>query len=92
METVDREHMCAVLFPALKVLAAGGKLTQDEIANAVAACAEGYSFPTNLDRDPPVGGLAPRTQAQLMHEALAGEWSVEAFAEALADQAAKKLS
>ncbi|MDW9476319.1 phytanoyl-CoA dioxygenase [Sinorhizobium meliloti] len=92
METVDREHMCVVLFPALKVLAAGGKLTQDEIANAVAACAEGYSFPTNLDRDPPVGGLAARTQAQLMHEALAGEWSVEAFAEALADQAAKKLS
>ncbi|PST21826.1 phytanoyl-CoA dioxygenase [Mesorhizobium plurifarium] len=92
METVDREHMCVVLFPALKVLAADGKLTQDEIANAVAACAEGYSFPTNLDRDPPVGGLAPRTQAQLMHEALAGEWSAEAFAEALADQAAKKLS
>ena len=29
-----------------------------------AACftAEGYSFPTNLDSDPPKGGLAPETQ------------------------------
>ena len=37
----------------------------------IAACAEGYAFPTNLDRDPPLGGLAPQTQAQLMAQALA---------------------
>lgn len=67
METVNREKMSATLFPALKRLR--GKLSSDEIANAVSACAEGYSFPTNLDRDPPLGGLAPKTQAQLMHEA-----------------------
>ena len=56
------------------------------------ACAEGYSFPTNLDRDPPLGGLAPKTQAQLMHEALKEGWSDEAFTAALAAQAQKKLS
>jgi hypothetical protein len=27
--------------------------------------AEGYAFPTNLDTDPPAGGLAPETQAAL---------------------------
>ncbi|WP_454851916.1 phytanoyl-CoA dioxygenase family protein [Rhizobium binxianense] len=90
METVDRERMSARLFPALKALA--GRLPQAEIANAVAACAEGYSFPTNLDRDPPLGGLAPKTQAQLMHEALEGNWSDDAFEKALAAQAEKKLS
>ncbi len=90
METVNRERMSTTLFPALKTLQ--GKLSQDEIANAVAACAEGYSFPTNLDRDPPLGGLAPKTQAQLLHEALTEGWSDEAFTAALAEQARKKLS
>ncbi|MBY4593623.1 MULTISPECIES: phytanoyl-CoA dioxygenase family protein [Rhizobium] len=90
METVNREKMSATLFPTLKTLQ--DRLSPDEIANAVAACAEGYSFPTNLDRDPPLGGLAPKTQAQLMHEALKEGWSDEAFAAALAEQAQKKLS
>lgn len=90
METVNRERMSAKLFPALKALK--GKLSAGEIANAVASCAEGYSFPTNLDRDPPLGGLAPKTQAQLMHEALAEDWSDDAFTKALAEQAARKLS
>ncbi|QWW67355.1 phytanoyl-CoA dioxygenase family protein [Rhizobium sp. WYJ-E13] len=90
METVDRERMSAKLFPALKALKA--KLSAGEIANAVASCAEGYSFPTNLDRDPPLGGLAPKTQAQLMHEALTEDWSDDAFTRALAEQAARKLS
>jgi len=90
METVNRERMSAKLFPALKALQ--DSLSPDEIANAVAACAEGYSFPTNLDRDPPLGGLAPKTQAQLMHEALRKGWSDEAFTAALAEQAQKKLS
>src|SRR5258706_445125 len=79
METVNRERMSAALFPALKALKAAGRLSDAEIANAIASCAEGYSFPTNLDHDPPVGGLAPRTQAQLMHEALEEGWSDEAF-------------
>ncbi|MGR9451324.1 phytanoyl-CoA dioxygenase family protein [Rhizobium leguminosarum] len=90
METVNRERMSARLFPALKALQ--DRLSPDEIANAVAACAEGYSFPTNLDRDPPLGGLAPKTQAQLMHEALKEGWSDEVFAAALAEQAHRKLS
>ncbi|RUM23530.1 phytanoyl-CoA dioxygenase [Rhizobium vallis] len=90
METVNRKRMSATLFPALKTLQ--GKLSPDEIANAVAACAEGYSFPTNLDRDPPLGGLAPKTQAQLMHEALREGWSDDAFTAALAEQAQKKLT
>ncbi|MGO7958038.1 phytanoyl-CoA dioxygenase family protein [Rhizobium leguminosarum] len=90
METVNRERMSARLFPALKTLQ--GRLSPDEIANAVAACAEGYSFPTNLDRDPPLGGLAPKAQAQLMHEALREGWSDEVFTAALAEQAQKKLS
>lgn len=90
METVNRERMSAKLFPALKSLR--GRLSETEIGNAVAACAEGYSFPTNLDRDPPLGGLAPKTQAQLMHEALQEDWDDARFTSALAQQSERRLS
>ncbi|MBW9117114.1 phytanoyl-CoA dioxygenase family protein [Rhizobium cauense] len=90
METVNRERMSAKLFPALKSLR--GKLSETEICNAVAACAEGYSFPTNLDRDPPLGGLAPKTQAQLMHEALQEDWDDARFTSTLAQQSERRLS
>ncbi|NRP19173.1 hypothetical protein LPJGGPFB_02427 [Ensifer adhaerens] len=92
METVDRVKMSAALYPALTALIASGALSKGEVANAIASCAEGYSFPTNLDRDPPLGGLAPKTQAQLMREALAGGWSEADFRKALEEQAQRKLS
>jgi ectoine hydroxylase-related dioxygenase (phytanoyl-CoA dioxygenase family) len=92
METVNRERMSAALYPALKAMLADGQLSSAQAACAIASCAEGYSFPTNLDRDPPVGGLAPKTQAQLMHEALSGVWEEAAFTAALAAQSEKKLS
>ncbi|WP_457585978.1 phytanoyl-CoA dioxygenase family protein [Ensifer canadensis] len=92
METVDRVKMSAALYPALTALTASGTLSAGEAANAIASCAEGYSFPTNLDRDPPIGGLAPKTQAQLMHEALAGGWSAADFSKALDAQTQRKLS
>jgi ectoine hydroxylase-related dioxygenase (phytanoyl-CoA dioxygenase family) len=92
METVNRERMSGVLYPALKAMLATGRLSTEEADHAIASCAEGYSFPTNLDLDPPIGGLAPKTQAQLMREALAAGWEAPAFIEALARQAAKKFS
>ncbi len=92
METVNRERMSGVLYPALKAMLASGRLSQASADHAIASCAEGYSFPTNLDRDPPVGGLAPKTQAQLMREALAAGWEASVLVEALAKQAEKKLS
>ncbi len=70
MEAVDRVAMCKMIYPALLELRASGRIYDAEIAAAIASCAEGYSFPTNLDSDPPVGGLAPVTQAALMHQAL----------------------
>ena len=54
----------------------------------IAAAAEGYSFPTNLDNDPPLGGLAPKPQAALVHEALVARWFDDAFAPARAEAVA----
>lgn len=89
MEAVDRARMCKAVFPVLR---GAGDLTPREVANVVAACADGYSFPTNLDRDPPIGGLAPQTQNQLMSEALAQNWEPDAFAAALDKQAVRRTA
>ena len=92
METVDRTRMVKALYPALRAGKADGSLTGAQIACALAASAEGYSFPTNLDRDPPLGGMAPKTQAALVAEALAGDWDADRLNAALDEQAAKKLA
>ncbi|AWB50065.1 phytanoyl-CoA dioxygenase [Gemmobacter aquarius] len=90
METVDRRAMCKVLYPVLRAAKGDGTLTDGQIACAVASAAEGYSFPTNLDRDPPLGGMAPKSQAKVVLEALAGDWEPAALAAALDAQAEKK--
>jgi ectoine hydroxylase-related dioxygenase (phytanoyl-CoA dioxygenase family) len=91
METVDRERTVRAVYPALLSRKAAG-WDQHALANVIAASAEGYSFPTNLDRDQPLGGMAPPTQAALVAQALAEGASPEQLAERLAAQVATKLS
>src|SRR3954447_16096912 len=79
MEAVDRTAMCRALYPALLAEKAAGA-DQRTLRNVVAASAEGYAFPTNLDRDQPIGGLAPETQAELVRRALREGWDTDALA------------
>jgi ectoine hydroxylase-related dioxygenase (phytanoyl-CoA dioxygenase family) len=90
METVDRERVVAAVYPAL--LAARSTLSEAQVANVIAASAEGYSFPTNLDRDQPIGGLAPQTQAELVAEAIEAGVPLDELSERLATQSAKRLT
>ena len=84
-------HVEGALPAALAKARANGTLAAGQIAAAIASCAEGYPFPTNLDSDPPLGGLAPKSQAKLFHEALEGGWDAARFNAALDAQAVKKL-
>ena len=70
METIDRAKMCVLTYPKAFKHFNDQTLSISEIKAAVAATAEGYSFPTNLDNDPPKGGLAPETQQALFVRAL----------------------
>jgi ectoine hydroxylase-related dioxygenase (phytanoyl-CoA dioxygenase family) len=92
MESVDRTAMCKALYPVLLAAADQGTLTPAAIANVIAATAEGYAFPTNLDRDPPLGGMAPKSQAALMAESLAARQSPSEFATLLDAQAARRTA
>ncbi|MEU7906946.1 phytanoyl-CoA dioxygenase family protein [Actinoplanes sp. NPDC049118] len=76
METVDRAAITTALYPVLRAYSGS-------VDNVIAASAEGYAFPTDLDRDQPIGGLAPQTQAELVRQALAEAWDVTRFEQAL---------
>lgn len=91
MESIDRLGMTKALYPALLAGKSDGTLTSSQIDAAIAASAEGYSFPTNLDLDPPIGGMAPKSQAALVREALGDGWTPERLYAELDRQAAKKL-
>ncbi|MDH3293521.1 MAG: phytanoyl-CoA dioxygenase family protein [Acidimicrobiia bacterium] len=69
METIDTLRMTKAVYPALLRAKANG-LPEVALDNVIAACAEGYAFPTNLDKDPPIGGLTPPTQQEILREAL----------------------
>jgi len=86
MEQVDRARVVSAVYPALRASALG----PDGLAAAVAASAEGYPFPTNLDLDQPVDGLTPLSQAQLVHRALAEDWEPAALTAALDDHTARR--
>jgi ectoine hydroxylase-related dioxygenase (phytanoyl-CoA dioxygenase family) len=79
MESVDRGAMSKALYPVLARRKASGS-GERELRNVVAASAEGYAFPTNLDRDQPIGGLAPQTQAELVWQALHEGWDTATLA------------
>jgi ectoine hydroxylase-related dioxygenase (phytanoyl-CoA dioxygenase family) len=85
MESLDRTAMIHAVYPALLAMKAAGRSDRD-LANAVNATAEGYAFPTNLDRDQPIGSLAPLSQVDTVLAALADGMSPTALHLALGEQ------
>ncbi|KAB7575799.1 phytanoyl-CoA dioxygenase [Verminephrobacter sp. Larva24] len=92
METVDRHRMALTLYPPLLTLLRDGQLDPGAARRAVAASAEGYAFPTNLDRDPPLGGLAPESPQAVMQRALHEAWPPEQFQRHMDTLAERRLS
>ena len=91
METVDRTAMSKALYPVLLGLKSSGA-SQKALSNIVASSAEGYAFPTNLDRDQPIDGLAPQSQAELVLEHLERSASPTALDGALDAQESRRLT
>ena len=91
MEAIDRERVCTAVYPALRSAADAG-LSPARVANVVAASAEGYPFPTNLDRAQPIDGMARPSQADLLARAVAAGSSLEELTRTLAAQRETQLS
>ncbi len=70
MEAVDRAGMARALYSVYQRALATHLHLGNELAAALPSALEGYAFPTSLDTDPPKGGLAPETMAQLFDRAI----------------------
>ena len=92
METIDRAKMCVLTYPSAAKHLDEQILSISEIKAAIAATAEGYSFPTNLDNDPPKGGLAPETQQALFLRALESKMEKADFENQLKLMESKKIA
>ncbi len=89
-EIVDRSRISKEVFPLLSDMKASGRLSQRQVDNVVAATAEGYPFPVNLDLDSPLSGMAPPSQQDIMRQALSEGWTADAFAAAVTEQDERK--
>lgn len=87
MESINRSEMIKRLYPVLLA----GQWSPEQLETIIAASAEGYAFPTNLDTDPAVGGMSPKTHADYTRESL-GKCTPPADFNALIDVLDKRRS
>ena len=83
MESIDQDVMTRAVYPALLERKQRGTVSEHTIHDTIAAVADGYSFPTNLDSDPPIGGNAPETAQKLVAKALEKNWPASKLNEEL---------
>ena len=91
METVDRARTVLAIYPALLTALDHG-LTDQGLDNVIAASAEGYAFPTNLDVDQPIDGMSPVAQAETVASAARSRMPVGDLRAKLAESDARRLS
>ena len=72
METMNTDLTTLAVYPHLLAMD-----DERQRENVIAAACEGYAFPTNLDEDPPIRGLAPASPADTVHTAVDERWPVE---------------
>jgi ectoine hydroxylase-related dioxygenase (phytanoyl-CoA dioxygenase family) len=83
IELVNRAQISKAVFPVLSRWAGSGKVDDREIENVIAASGEGYPFPTDLDIDSPLSGMAPPSQQDIMRTALEERWDQARFVAAI---------
>lgn len=94
METVESYAISALIYPHLQSLLhpRAEKLSTQELNAIINAGCEGYSFPSNLDTDPPGASMAPQTAAQLTLQALNEHWPLDKYQHALNAHQKRRLS
>jgi ectoine hydroxylase-related dioxygenase (phytanoyl-CoA dioxygenase family) len=90
MESTDNAGVSAALFGTLKRRWAAGR--EQEVRNLITVAAEGYAFPTNLDRDQPIAGMTPPTQADLLAQAVREGWEDGRLRSELAAQLGRRVA
>ncbi len=66
METLNYPAMIQSVYPVLQRAYVDGVVTADEVHNISGCIADGYAFPTNLEKDIPQGEVAPQSLQSLV--------------------------
>ena len=77
MESINRQVMTEKVYPILLNKIKQDVISSRTVGDIIAVVADGYSFPTNLDSDPPIGGNVPFTVQQMMRQALQEHWTLQ---------------
>ena len=92
IEIVDRSRITLAVFQKLQQLLGSATITAREADNIVAATAEGYPFPANLDIDSPLSGMAPPSQQDILRKALSENWTQSRLEKEVLAQNGRKRS
>ena len=79
MESIDQQRMQLACYEQLRQ----SQLSAEELSAAVTALSDSYPFSSNMDRDPPTASLRPVSGRDLLIQALAEQWSLDHFSDAL---------
>jgi ectoine hydroxylase-related dioxygenase (phytanoyl-CoA dioxygenase family) len=83
MESIDTAKVVLACYPHLVAMHERQGMSP-AVEALMTMAAEGYPFPANLDVTPPVGGMAPPSQLDVLRRALVESWSGEQLASQLA--------
>lgn len=92
IEIVDRARMTKHIYPTALAMLQDGRLSMRQAELLIAATAEGYPFPCNLDIDSPLTGMAPPSQQEIMRQALQESWTPTALNEAIDAYVTRRVS
>ena len=92
IEIVDRARMTKHLYPTMLAMKEDGRLQGRAIEMLIAATAEGYPFPCNLDIDSPLSGMAPPSQQDILRQALSESWAPERLNQSIDAYVARRTS
>ncbi len=92
MELLDKARMSVALYPVLHQLISSEGWHPRQTRQVIEACGEAYPFPANMELEPPVNGLAPLSQQQLMAQCLEEGCASDVFARRIGSQQLLKRS
>ncbi len=92
MEVVDSLRIVRHIYPSLLERVQTQTVDVAALERIIAASADGYAFPANLELEPPRGHLPPASQQDLLREGLEQQWTPEQLDRALSAQHALKRS
>ena len=92
IEIVDRARMTKHIYPTMLAMVKDGRLSGRAVETLIAATAEGYPFPCNLDIDSPLSGMAPPSQQDILRQALAETWEPQQLNQAIDAHTARRVS